>query len=193
LIANILGLDPGLASSGWAVLEWDTGTNTVRTTKNYGVIRTKKWADSYKEIEIPKRERIDYIGCEIQKVVAETVPQAIVMEDFVYFGNKGKTTSDMPALIENIRMLGRMMGYEVQIYSNGEWKKLLLRNHQASKEQIQHYIHNKLKLDKTYWDALDKGGHIRDAMALALTYYVSRTTESKPKSNKKSNLTIKWV
>lgn len=176
---SLLGLDPGLANTGWALLEGDTVTGLIKATEHYGVIKTVKWRDKGKKIELPTRDRLDLIALEIQKLIAEHEPTYVVMEDFVYFGNKGATTSTMPVLIETIRMLSKQMGYEAIIFANGVWKKILLKNHVANKNQVQHCIHRRLNLDTKTWDKLDKGGHIRDAMSLALTQWEFVTSRAK--------------
>lgn len=164
---RILGLDPGLAHTGWAVLACDGNPRLITSA----TIETRKWLDRGKTIEIANRDRIDAISLDVQKVLAVQEPDYVVMEDFVFFGNRGKTTSIMPALVENIRVMGKMLGYNVVIFTNAAWKKILLRNHIASKEQIQYYTHKQLGLQADIWDAKDKGGHERDAMALALTLH----------------------
>ena len=161
----ILGLDPGLSHTGWAVLKNGKATN------HYGLVTTTKWRDKKKTQEIPTRERLDEISLVIQRLIYKHQPDAVAMEDFVFFGNRGPTTSIMPALIESIRILCRTVDCDCEIYANGVWKKILLKNHRANKNQVQHYLHRKLKLDTATWDKLDRGGHIRDALALAYTHW----------------------
>lgn len=188
---KILGIDPGLAHTGWALLEGDPISGDILITEHYGVIKTVKWRDKRKKIKIPTRERLDQIALELQKIIAEHEPQYVVVEDFVFYGNKGGTTSTMPVLVETIRMLGRALGYNVEIYTNGTWKKILLKNHVANKNQVQHYVHRALHLPTAEWDKKDRGGHIRDAMALGLTHWKYITKRAK-KPSKQKTITMNW-
>jgi Holliday junction resolvasome RuvABC endonuclease subunit len=164
---KILGLDPGLAHTGWCLIY---GENEP-SADHYGVLETVKWADKERTFEVPMRDRIDHISDNIQKLIARYEPHFLVMEDFTWRGSKGVTGSQMPALIENIRVMGRVLGYDVAIFTTAQWKRLLLGNGTATKVQVQHCVHKKLGLDEIFWDAHDKGGHIRDAMALGLTQW----------------------
>lgn len=172
---RLLGLDPGLTSTGWGLLE------NGRVTDHYGVILSEKWRDKKKQEEVPTRERIDDISLQIHRLLVDHKPDVVVMEDFVFFGNRGRVTSIMPALIESIRILCRTLGVDCEIYANGTWKRILLKNHQANKNQVQHFIHRKLQLDTEQWDHLDRGGHIRDSYALAYTHWL--VVEGRGKKN----------
>lgn len=188
---KILGIDPGLANTGWAILEGDLQTKTIRATSEFGVIKTVKWRDKKAKIQFHDRDRLDYIADEFRKITENNSPQHIVIEDFVFFGNRGATTSIMPVLIETLRMQGRALGYEVVILANGSWKKMLLKNHVANKNQVQHYVHRALGLDTKIWDKQDPGGHIRDAMALALTQWAYLTVGAR-KPVKQQTISMNW-
>ena len=165
---KILGIDPGLSHTGWATILIDCNRQTCQLYGDGGVIKTQKWRDKDKTVAYPDRDRIDTISRELETVIKAIRPDIIVVEDFVYYGNKGKVTSVMPALIENLRMLGFRLNITTKIYANGDWKVSLLKNRQAKKNQVQHFIHRALNLNTAVWDKKDRGGHIRDAMGLGL-------------------------
>lgn len=160
-MSKVLGIDVGLSETGWAVVYSDF------RLISYGVIKTKKWENKKTKLVNSDRDRIDYIASEIQVIINDEKPDYIAIEDFVYFGNKGKTTTTMPMLVENVRFLCRINGIIPKIYTNGHWKKTIMDNHKASKIQAQFFIHHHYKLDAAHWNTFDKGGHIRDAMAVA--------------------------
>jgi Holliday junction resolvasome RuvABC endonuclease subunit len=141
------------------------------------------------------RQRLDQISNDITKLVAEVEPKYVAMEDFVYYGNRGQTTSSMPVLIENIRMLGKGMGYDVAIYTNAYWKSILLKNHTADKHQVEHRVHMLLNLDAAIWNKSDPKTHMRDAMAIALTFWQLHTHKAAPPKRKgvpMKELKMKW-
>ncbi len=155
---KILGIDPGLAFSGWAIIE-------DKKIVSYGTIKTKKWKDKAKTGEYTARERIDLISENISQIVFKFKPEAVALEDFVYFGNVGKVSSNMSALIENLRVKFKDKNIPIKIYTSGQWKKILLRNYRANKKQVEHYIKRTVKINFN-----DKGGHVYDAIGIALTY-----------------------
>lgn len=153
---RILGIDPGLASTGWAITD---GLSLIA----HGIISTKKWNDKEKTEEIADRDRIDTISERLDDIVIEFKPQQISIEDFVYFGNRGKTSSNMSALIENMRISFKQHNIPVTIYANGQWKRILLGNYRANKKQVEHYINRIMTIDFK-----DRGGHVYDSIGLAL-------------------------
>lgn len=182
---TVLGVDPGLNHTGWALVSVDCTNRACQFGGAGGVIRTQKWRDKDKTLVYPDRMRIDTISEQLEDILLKHLPDVLVIEDFVYFGNKGKTTSTMPTLIENLRLLGRRLNIETKIYPNGDWKLWLLKNRMAKKNQVQHYVHRALNLNTAVWDKKDRGGHIRDAMGLALCEVVIITTPEKMESRRK--------
>lgn len=150
----ILGIDPGIANTGWGII---TPNLFIR---DYGVIKTPS--------QMNNRERIDQIGAEIEKIIDTYKPHVIVIEDFIYYGNRGRSTVLTPVLIEHLRT--KFEDYEIIIYTNNYWKKKLVKNSTATKKQIQHYLQRKLKLNNEFWKSMDKGGHIQDSFGLCLCW-----------------------
>lgn len=136
----ITGFDIGTQNTGYGVLIGDTKTKKVRI-HSFGMIRTGK-----KDGDV--RRRIDLIGGQVEQVLKSLNATHIAVEDFTSQGNRakrsGKTSQDMSFLVEHIRMLGRMLGYEVDIYPNAYWKKRTLGISGASKQQVIHYVSWKL-------------------------------------------------
>jgi Holliday junction resolvasome RuvABC endonuclease subunit len=166
MIVKICGIDPGLEHTGIAFLEGDTETKKVRLLPDiFGVLETRKWVDKTKTEAFTDRERADWLGQEIMRMVAEIEPAAMVVEDFVFMGKRGGAGSQMPMLVEHLRMTGRQMGYEVVIYANGDWKAKTLKCRTANKLQVEHYIKRQLPgIEKQLGKQPD---HVWDAIGLA--------------------------
>lgn len=133
---RILGIDPGTANTGYAVLECGTDPPTLIA---YGMIRTTPKDGTV-------RERIDFIGQEIEKVIAEYQPDIFAIEDFTEQGtHAGKQYKEMAWLTEHFRMLGRQLGFEVLIFKNAEWKKKTLGIGRATKKQVMHFVNRNIR------------------------------------------------
>jgi Holliday junction resolvasome RuvABC endonuclease subunit len=114
---------------------------------------------------------------QLSVVIKTENPDAVIVEDFVYQGDrrtKTKDGADMKTLIESIRMLCRALDVTCVIFENGEWKHTLVGARIANKNQVQHALHRALDLNTEVWDAYDKGGHVRDALGLGLAHLVEQ-------------------
>lgn len=170
---KILGLDPGLESTGWYLLDGDLETGYIEPPEHYGVIKTSKWADKAKTVEVPNRERIDFQSRELMKLINSLGVTHVVAEDFVYMGRVGAASEQMVALVEHIRIRCEVLEIPCEIYTNGFWKTVLMKCRTANKNQVAHFITNQkvLKLNKEHLKRIDPGNHIRDAIAIAYCRY----------------------
>ena len=158
---TILGVDPGLSRTGWVMVDGSYDEPIITAS---GILTASKWANKKKGIKTPLRIRVDMITNKLLTVVHEHKPDYIAIEDFVFFQNMGRTSSDMPILIESIRKKLHNGNYNIDIYPNNMWKRLLLKNGIASKKQIKHFLDNHLG-----YEFPDKEGHKIDAICIALT------------------------
>jgi Holliday junction resolvasome RuvABC endonuclease subunit len=157
----ITGFDIGTQNTGYGVLIGDTKTKNA-CIHDFGMIRTNKRTGDI-------RKRIDLIGDQIEQVLKSVKATHIAIEDYTSQGNRakqsGKTSQDMSFLVEHIRMLGRMIGYEVDIYPNAYWKKKTLGIGGATKNQVIHYVSWKLPEAK---ELLKKQpDHVWDSVGIA--------------------------
>lgn len=150
---RVLGVDPGTANTGYALLEGDQ-------ILTFGLLKTDTTDGSV-------RARIDMIGDALQKIIKEWAPSVLAVEDFTEQGKMvGKTYKEMSWLTEHFRLLGKFLGIQTVIYKNGEWKKRTLGIHRATKQQVQHYVGRHLPEAERI---LKKApSHVWDAVGIAL-------------------------
>lgn len=163
-LVRILGIDPGTANCGYATIEGDlnTGTAVLLPSRCYGVVNT-----SISEGNV--RERIDRIGEDVKLIVRQhSKPTHIAIEDFTEQGKRvGKTYKEMAWITEHLRMIGRELGYDVDIYENGYWKKHTLGIMRASKDQVQHYLGHKVEGAERLRSLPKSYNHIWDSVGIA--------------------------
>lgn len=75
---RLLGIDPGLARLGWAVLE-HSGDGEGFSSPRYGVIETNK--------DTPLPQRLFILAREIDGVIKKERPQVALMEELYFFKN----------------------------------------------------------------------------------------------------------
>lgn len=158
---KILSIDPGLANTGYASIEYGD-TQQIRLGRAFGVLHTTQEDGS-------DRERIDKLNVEISKIVLNYQPDAIGIEDWSYMGNRGKNESSMPALIENLRQLCRELNVPTYIYENPVWKKATLGIRTANKKQIQHFVSKRITDAPTILHR--KPDHVWDSVGICFAVY----------------------
>jgi len=136
---RILGVDPGTASTGYALINGNVRTLIASVVTNEcATIKT-----SLEDGDV--RERIDIIGRTFQELVMRLEPDFVAIEDFTEQGKQtGKTYKEMSWLIEHFRMAGREIGYEVTIFENAEWKKIATGSKGLNKDQVKHFVAHKI-------------------------------------------------
>jgi len=151
---RILGVDPGLQATGYAVIE------TGRTSAGVilaGVVRTDR--------EAPLEKRLEQIHQGLSQVIRETSPRVAVVEELYSHYNHPRTAILMGHARGVIYFTARQHGLEVKSYSATRIKKFLTGNGRASKAQIQKTIQVSLKLD-----APPEPPDVADALAVALCH-----------------------
>lgn len=150
--SNCLGIDPGLASTGYGVVTLD-GNHVA-----HGVIKT-----------LPTEQmphRLAEISTDISKLLEQFHPTLVVVEDFMISpGRMNTNITKMPMTIGAIlAAIGRYNNQmQVVMYPSRSMKKDMVGDGNADKNDIQMAVQMALKLDK-----LPKPNHAADALALAL-------------------------
>ena len=151
---RILGIDPGIATLGFGVIDKDKNGNSVAV--DYGVVKTPK------EESLPVRLAMLEEG--INRVIEKYNPDEIAMEEL--FFSKNITTGIAVAHARGVAMLtcvkhcGKLFEYTpMQI------KQALTGYGKADKQQIQQVVTSLLKL-KT----IPKPDDAADALAIALCH-----------------------
>jgi len=149
----ILGIDPGLANTGWSVVE---GEKLV----DYGCIETSD--------KLNKIERLGMISDSLEKIIEDYKIKTMALEN-LFFAKNVRSAMKVAEAIGVIKVLGCRCGIEVFEYTPLQIKSTLVGYGSAEKSQVEMMVRNALNLKKNI-----KPSHAADAVAVALTHlYVS--------------------
>jgi crossover junction endodeoxyribonuclease RuvC len=151
---RVLGIDPGLANTGYAVISKVEGQLVLR---NGGLIHT--------DSKIPLTQRLKEIYQELNLVINEQMPAIVAMED-LYSDYRNPGTAILMGHARGICLLSAANhGLEVISYSPARVKKSLTGNGRASKDQVKAMVRITLELDQELTSE-----HVADALAVALCH-----------------------
>lgn len=156
-MARILGIDPGLGTTGYGVID-DRTFKVVEA----GVIKTRS--------NTPVQERVEKIFDGISALIAEYRPSVLVLEK-IYSHYKHPTTA---ILMGHARAMACLVcgKFNVKLvsYPSTKIKKTITGNGHASKTQVQMMVRNILGLRK-----VPEPADVSDALAMAIGYcYIER-------------------
>ncbi len=154
---RILGIDPGLNTTGYGVIE--ASGNRVKLIEA-GVIRGKSRGD------LPARLQEIYTG--LVEVLAALKPTAVAIEQLYSHYERPQTAILMGHARGVICLAAAQAGLEIVNYAATQVKKTLTGNGHASKVQMQHAVKFELKLE-----SLPEPADVSDALAVALCHYYS--------------------
>lgn len=150
----ILGLDPGLATMGYGIVEKLTNGGTVAV--DYGVVKTSK------DESLPVRLAMLEEG--VNKILQKYKPDEIAVEELFFSKN---ITTGIPVahargvmLLTCIKYCGKL--YE---YTPNQIKQALTGYGKADKVQMMHVVTSLLRLDK-----IPRPDDAADALAVALCH-----------------------
>jgi len=150
----ILGVDPGISVTGYAVLDLDIRKTDI---KELGYIKTNK------STSFPLR--LKQIYNRLIEIITERSPQVLVLEDIFY--SKNVKTSIKLGHVRGVTLLAAMNSdLETAEYAAREVKMSVTGNGAASKEQVQRMVQQLIKLDCT-----DLRSDVTDAVAIALCHW----------------------
>lgn len=150
---RILGVDPGLANTGWSVVEC---SNNRYTVLSYGVVKTKvddKWTD-----------RISYITDELLKIAKDNNCAGCGAED-IFFTKNVSSAISVAKVIGAFSTVLYKSGVDVCLFTPTEIKKAIVGVGSADKEQIR-----KMVMLTTGMKDKIKSDHAADSVAAAITY-----------------------
>ncbi len=149
---RILGIDPGLNTTGYGIIE----DGTFKLVEA-GIIKTRA--------NTPIQDRINKIFDEISVLIEEHKPGVLVLEK-IYSHYKHPTTA---ILMAHARAMACLVcgKFDVKLvnYPSTRIKKAITGNGHASKEQVQRMVQGILKL-KVPPEPVD----VSDALAMAMSY-----------------------
>jgi crossover junction endodeoxyribonuclease RuvC len=152
----VLGVDPGLVGTGWALLEAGRLAPAVVDT---GVIETSA--------DLPLAARIHSIYDAIAGVLDKHAPELMVIEDLYAEYRFPRTALLMAHARGVVYLAARQRGVQIAALAPAEVKRVVAGNGAASKEQIQHGVRRLFGLAE-----LPRPSHVADALALAFTGYL---------------------
>jgi len=154
----VLGVDPGLAETGYACVRQREGRIEVVET---GVIRT----DSGLALE----RRLDLLFQGIEGVFSRVKPEVMAMEEYYSVPRHPGTAILMAHARGVICLCAARNGVEVVSYAVREAKQAVTGSGKASKEQVQRMVAVLAHLKQPV-----KSEHVGDALALALCHCLVR-------------------
>lgn len=148
---RILGIDPGLNLTGFALLESD---GNKKNLLNFGVIRTKAHTD--------KSLRLKEIYDDLKLIIADLHPEICSIEQLFFSTNVSTAMSVSEA--RGVVLLALVeSGIPIHEYTPSQMKKALTGNGKADKKSIQKMVMLELKLKE-----IPKPDDAADAVSLAL-------------------------
>lgn len=154
----ILGIDPGLANTGWGVIEHAAGRTRALA---YGCISTAA--------ANPVAARLKTIHDEIGSVIARYAPDEYAIES-VYFGTNAKSAF-ATGQARGVALLATAAAAGVTgEYSPVQIKSCVVGSGTADKAQITYMVRTLLGLDHE-----PRPDHAADALAVAITHAHLRT------------------
>jgi crossover junction endodeoxyribonuclease RuvC len=155
--ARILGIDPGLRCTGYAVIERTSGGPYLCEG---GVIRSTKGESLGK--------RVQEIGEGVADVIEQYLPGVVTIEQVFTHGRNPKTAILMAHARGAILFAAMSRGVKVVHYSPRQIKKLLTGTGNASKTQVQSAVQREFDLP-----APPEPNDVADACASALCHFHS--------------------
>jgi len=154
---RVLGIDPGTATVGWAIIEENAG---VLHPLAFGHISTDKH-DS-------EESRLSEISDDISAIIEKYHPTEAAVEQLFFFKNK-KTIISVGQSRGGILLTLEQKGVKISSYTPLQVKQSVTGYGKAEKKQVQLMVQNILKLK-----AIPKPDDTADALALAICHINSR-------------------
>jgi crossover junction endodeoxyribonuclease RuvC len=151
----VLGIDPGLRHTGWAIIEGAPGPGSAQA-RAYGVIATNA-GDAL-------NMRLATIYDDLLAVIERYQPTSCAIEG-VFFGLNAKTAISLGQARGAAILATSKKGLDLGEYPPATIKLSIVGSGQAEKEQITYMVRQLLNLDHD-----PKPDHCADALAVALTH-----------------------
>ena len=182
-MATILGIDPGLSHTGWAIVSTADGADAKPRAVAYGVIST----DSGDELNT----RLAAIYDGLAAVIERYRPTTCALEG-VFFGLNAKTALSLGQARGAAILATSQRGLPLGEYPPATIKQTIVGEGRAEKEQVTYMVRHLLALDHD-----PKPDHCADALAVALTHLtlggsrIPVIPPSDPESFKQDKATMK--
>lgn len=160
---RVLGIDPGLASTGWGVIDTN-GSRFVHLA--HGVIET--------DAETPHEMRLLKIYNFINKIILDFCPTEAGMET-LYFAKNASSALSVAEARGVVTLALAQCAVPLGEYTPLTIKQCVVGSAKAEKKHVQEYIKLLLGLD-----AVPKPDHAADALAAAITHVHHAPSGIKP-------------
>jgi crossover junction endodeoxyribonuclease RuvC len=154
---RVLGVDPGTATTGWAIIE--TKENLIKPL-DYGFISTDK--------NNPEEKRLQEISQDLEKIIKKYNPQEAAIEKIFFFKNQ-KTVIQVAQSRGAILLTLKQKNVSISSYTPLQVKQALTGYGRAEKKQLQIMTKNILHLKD-----IPKPDDVADAIAVAVCHINSR-------------------
>jgi len=151
----ILGIDPGLANTGWAIINEQLPNSSFKLIE-CGCLRTK--------ITDTSANRLNKIYEEMEELIKKYQIETIAIET-LFFAKNAKSAIKVSEAIGVIKVCGERNKIEVVGFTPLQIKMALVGYGRAEKEQVEIMVRNFLNLEENI-----SPSHASDAVAVALTY-----------------------
>jgi len=150
---RILGIDPGLATIGYALLDKETNHFEVL---EYGVIKTSADKDDIERLEIIHRN--------IEALIKEFEPEQMAVEE-LFFNKNVKTAISVGQARGVILLAGSQAGLKVAEYTPLQIKQAVVGYGRADKMQVQQMVKSLLNLSE-----IPRPDDAADALAISICH-----------------------
>lgn len=150
---RILGVDPSLRSTGYAIVEGDRKKQKVI---EFGLIKTR----STESLE----DSLKHIAASIEKIVREHTPDCLAIEN-IFTARNSRVALQLGHVRGVVILVCTSCGLETFPYAATRIKETVAGYGRASKEQVQHMVTRTLGLTET------PPTDAADALAAALTHF----------------------
>jgi crossover junction endodeoxyribonuclease RuvC len=159
---RVLGIDPGLNTTGYGVIEFPQVGARVPRLVEAGVVRGKAGA--------ALAVRVNEIYSGVAEVIESLKPEAVAIEELYSHYDRPTTAILMGHARGVILLAAARAGIAVESYPSTQVKKTITGNGHAAKWQMQEAIRRELNLPH-----LPEPPDVADALAIALCHcYLSR-------------------
>lgn len=167
---NILGIDPGTATTGFGVIKQKDGLKSHYEILEFGVISTSKHESDH--------ERLKTLYDDLVYIIKKYKPKKLGVEK-LFFATNQKTAMTVSQARGVVLLAAVNHGLEIYEYTPLQVKNILCGYGKADKKQVQFMIKQTFGLKNT-----PKPDDAADALAIALcTAWGSNKSATKAKNN----------
>ena len=161
----ILGIDPGLANTGWAVLDVRSQMSDLsKKEENNSEFKLIECGCLKTKITDSSANRLNKIYEELEGLIKKYKVEAMAIET-LFFAKNAKSAIKVAEAIGVIKVCGERNKIEVMGFTPLQVKMALVGYGKAEKEQVEIMVRNFLNLEENI-----SPSHASDAVAVGLTY-----------------------